>query len=64
MGGCLFYIVEVLECNGIIGIVDVFEGMFGNQCGIGWIEKGFFLVDLKDVVDVYDVVCDIWVVMN
>lgn len=63
-GGRSSYIAEVLERNGITGIVDVSEGMFGNQRGTGWIEKGLPLVDLKDAADAYDAARDTWAATN
>ena len=50
--------------DGITGIVDVSEGMFGNQRSTGWIEKGLPLVDLKDAADAYDAARDTWAATN
>ena len=43
-GGRSDYVAGVLEKNGIFGVIDVSEGMFGNKSGPGWIKRGLPLV--------------------
>ncbi|MGV6804468.1 MAG: rhodanese-like domain-containing protein [Ruegeria sp.] len=52
-GGRSNYVAEVLEKNGIGGVVDVSEGMFGNGTNPGWIARGLPVVPARDALDNY-----------
>lgn len=43
-GGRTEYVTDILEKNGIIGVADVSEGMFGNGTDVGWIGRGLPVV--------------------
>ena len=53
-GGRSDYVADVLEKNGITGVIDVSEGMFGNKRGKGWIADGLPVVTLEEAVKSYD----------
>lgn len=40
MGGRSGYVTKILERNGVTGIIDVAEGMFGSAAGKGWLKEG------------------------
>lgn len=46
-GGRTAYVTSILEKNGITGVVDVSEGMFGNGTNEGWIARGLPVVSLE-----------------
>ena len=49
-GGRSNYVVSVLEKNGIHGVVDIAEGMFGNGNAPGWIARGLPISDMETAV--------------
>jgi len=52
-GGRTEYVIKVLEKNGISGLVDVSEGMIGNQRGPGWIARGLPVVDKAAALELF-----------
>ncbi|WP_186826943.1 rhodanese-like domain-containing protein [Shimia ponticola] len=53
-GGRTAYIANVLKANGITGVIDVSEGMFGNGKAPGWIERGLPVVSLEAAQAAYE----------
>lgn len=53
-GGRTAYVTSFLEENGITGISDVSEGMFGNDLGAGWIARGLPMSNLDQAISRYD----------
>lgn len=53
-GGRTARMADILEKNGILGVTDVSEGMFGNRNGPGWIKRGLPIVTLKQAQTEYD----------
>ncbi len=47
-GGRSGYVTNVLAQNGITGVQDVSEGMFGNGTDAGWIARGLPVVPLPE----------------
>ena len=47
-GGRSAHVAEVLERNGVFGMSDVSEGMFGNGSGKGWLAEGLPVAALED----------------
>lgn len=43
-GGRTAYVINILSKNGFDNVVDVSEGMIGNERGPGWIKRGMPLV--------------------
>jgi len=52
-GGRTAYVANVLKANGITGVADVSEGMFGNGTAPGWIERGLPTVSLAEAEAAY-----------
>ncbi len=52
-GGRTEYVVNILSQNGFSDIVDVSEGMFGNNNGPGWIARGLPLVSAQEAQTAY-----------
>ena len=48
VGGRSNHVITLLKQNGITDVVDVSEGMIGNQRGAGWIAKGLPVVGLSE----------------
>ncbi|MEH6645632.1 rhodanese-like domain-containing protein [Sulfitobacter sp.] len=46
-GGRSQYVASVLERNGISGVIDVSEGMFGNEAAPGWLARDMPVVDAQ-----------------
>jgi rhodanese-related sulfurtransferase len=44
-GGRSNYVADVLEKNGLTGVIDVAEGMFGNGVAPGWIARDLPIVN-------------------
>ena len=59
-GGRSAYVADVLAKNGISGVLDVPEGMFGNGAAPGWIARGLTVVPLGEAVARYDEVTASW----
>lgn len=59
-GGRTSYIADILERNGIIGVLNVAEGMFGNGDGPGWVARGLPVVPLQTAKDAYETSAAIW----
>ncbi|MEY8120673.1 MULTISPECIES: rhodanese-like domain-containing protein [unclassified Falsihalocynthiibacter] len=45
-GGRSNYVASVLENNGLLGIIDISEGMFGNGKAPGWIARELPVVNV------------------
>lgn len=45
-GGRSNHVVSVLEQNGLSGVIDISEGMFGNGDAPGWVARGLPIVDV------------------
>ena len=54
-GGRSAYVTEVLARNGITGVIDISEGMFGNEQGAGWIARGLPIVSLAEAMKQYEI---------
>lgn len=46
-GGRSSYLASVLSENGLTNVIDVSEGMFGNDTAKGWIARGLPIVDVQ-----------------
>jgi rhodanese-related sulfurtransferase len=47
-GGRTEYVISFLSQNGFVNVVDVSEGMMGNDRGPGWIARGMRLISSDD----------------
>lgn len=54
VGGRSNHVASILERNGITGIVDVSEGMIGNDKGAGWIARGLPVVSAETARAAYE----------
>ena len=45
-GGRSNHVANVLEQNGLSGVIDISEGMFGNGAAQSWIARGLPIVDV------------------
>lgn len=52
-GGRTEYVVSLLAQNGFPDVIDVSEGMMGNQRGPGWIARKLPLITSKDAQTAY-----------
>lgn len=52
-GGRTDYVVNVLERNGIHGVADISEAMFGNGTDPGWIARGLPVVSPDEAMQDY-----------
>lgn len=52
-GGRTQYVISFLEKNGFAGVIDVSEGMMGNQRGPGWIARKLPLISAKEAQAAY-----------
>lgn len=52
-GGRTAYVTEILEKNGIVGVADVSEGMFGNGEAPGWMARGLPIVSSVEAMADY-----------
>lgn len=59
-GGRSAYVTEVLEKNGITGIIDVSEGMSGNGQAAGWIARGFPVVSVDEASSNFNTIRNTW----
>ena len=48
------YVANFLEQNGVEGVTDVSEGMFGNPSGEGWIARGLPVLSAEEALANYD----------
>ena len=48
------YVARVLEQNGLTGVADISEGMFGNPSGDGWIARGLSVVSAEEALARYE----------
>ncbi len=53
VGGRSKHIADLLERQGITGVIDMSEGMMGNKRGPGWIARGMDVVPLKKAKAAY-----------
>ena len=60
VGGRTGHVTQVLERNGIAGIIDVSEGMMGNQRGEGWVARGLDIVPLDQAQSDYEAASANW----
>lgn len=59
-GGRSSYVTEILEKNGISGVADVSEGMFGNGRAEGWIARGLPIVSLGEAEAKFNTAKEAW----
>jgi rhodanese-related sulfurtransferase len=59
-GGRSAYVVEILGKNGITGVADVSEGMFGNGRAAGWIARGLPVVSVEQAQTRFDAIQNVW----
>ncbi|MCF2905929.1 rhodanese-like domain-containing protein [Octadecabacter sp. CECT 8868] len=55
-GGRTEYVVSILAENGFPDVIDVSEGMIGNDRGAGWIERGLPLITSDEAQAAYRLV--------
>lgn len=60
VGGRTGYVTEVLEQNGVTGIWDLSEGMFGNEKGPGWVARGLPVVSDSAAMAQYEAARATW----
>ncbi len=53
-GGRTEYVTGILAKNGLTGVIDVSEGMMGNQRGKGWLAKDLPIVDRATAQAAYE----------
>ncbi|MFK7869213.1 MAG: rhodanese-like domain-containing protein [Roseobacter sp.] len=54
-GGRSSYVASVLGENGLTNVIDVSEGMFGNDTAKGWIARGLPIVDVQTAMSAQSV---------
>ena len=59
-GGRSAHIAKLLSQNGIDGVIDVSEGMMGNQRGPGWIARDMDIVPLDAALKTYEEATSGW----
>jgi rhodanese-related sulfurtransferase len=59
-GGRSAYVADILSKNGISGVWDVPEGMFGNGAAPGWIARGLNVVPLGEAMARYKAATVSW----
>ena len=59
-GGRSAEVTYFLEQNGLTGVADVSEGMFGNRNGPGWIKHGLPVVSAKEALANYETIQKTW----
>lgn len=59
-GGRSNHVASILEKNGIVGVADVSEGMFGNGEDAGWISRGLPVVTLDEASANFDAARNDW----
>ena len=59
-GGRTGYVTEILEQNGIAGVADVSEGMFGNGAAPGWVARGLPVVSVAEAMARYTKATESW----
>lgn len=59
-GGRTAYVTEILERNGISGIADLSEGMFGNSNGPGWLARGLPVVSIEEATADFEAAKQSW----
>ncbi|MGX9353932.1 rhodanese-like domain-containing protein [Roseobacteraceae bacterium S113] len=59
-GGRSGHVSDVLAKNGIAGVADVSEGMFGNDRGAGWLARGLPVVSLSEAQVRFDAARAAW----
>ena len=52
-GGRTQFVTSILKKNGVEGVIDVSEGMHGNENGPGWIARGLPVVSLEEARAAY-----------
>ena len=59
-GGRSSYVTKVLEQNGIHGVLDVSEGMFGNGNADGWIARGLPVIAIEEATERFKAAKETW----
>lgn len=59
-GGRSSYVTKVLEQNGIHGVLDVSEGMFGNGQSVGWIARGLPVITVEEATTRLNAAKETW----
>lgn len=59
-GGRSAEVTYFLEQNGLIGVADVSEGMFGNRNGPGWLKHDLPVVSAKEALANYEKLQSSW----
>jgi rhodanese-related sulfurtransferase len=59
-GGRSAEVTYFLEQNGLSGIADISEGMFGNRNGPGWLKHDLPIVSAKEAMANYDRIQSTW----
>ena len=59
-GGRSSYVRKVLEQNGIHGVSDVSEGMFGNGQADGWIARGLPVITVEEAAKRFKTAKETW----
>ena len=59
-GGRSAEVTYFLEQNGLTGVADVSEGMFGNRNGPGWIKHNLPVVSAKEALANYEAIQKTW----
>lgn len=59
-GGRTAYISRLLEKNGVSGVFDISEGMFGNGSAPGWIARSLPIIPLEEAMENYTVASQSW----
>lgn len=52
-GGRTQFVTDILKKNGVEGVIDVSEGMHGNDLGPGWLARGLPVVPLAEARAAY-----------
>lgn len=59
-GGRSAEVTYFLEQNGLTGVADVSEGMFGNRNGPGWLKHGLPVVSAEEALESYEKLQSSW----
>ena len=59
-GGRSAEVTYFLEQNGLTGVADISEGMFGNRNGPGWLKHGLPVVSASEALENYERLQSSW----
>lgn len=59
-GGRSAYVADILVQNGIVGVIDISEGMMGNGSAPGWIARDLPVVSATDAAAAYEQAQQTW----